>query len=118
MNAVEHGNLCIDYHDKTRLVEEGNWRSEVERRQSLAEHRQKRVDVMYRKKPEGSFVTIKDEGKGFDWKNYLQVDPSRASHNHGRGIAQANAISFDKITFNESGNEVSGFVSNDKPLEW
>ena len=118
VNAVEHGNLCIDYHDKTRLVEEGNWRSEVERRQSLAEHRQKRVDVMYRKKPEGSFVTIKDEGKGFDWKNYLQVDPSRASHNHGRGIAQANAISFDKITFNESGNEVSGFVSNDKPLEW
>ncbi len=118
VNAVEHGNLGIDYQEKTRLVEAGNWRIEVERRQALAENRQKRVDIMYRKKPEGYSVTIKDEGKGFEWKNYLQVDPSRASHNHGRGIAQANAISFDKITFNESGNEVTGFVGNDKPLEW
>ncbi len=118
VNAVEHGNMGIDYNEKTRLVEQGNWRIEIERRQSLAEYRQKRVDVMYRKKPEGFFVTIKDEGKGFEWKNYLQVDPSRASHSHGRGIAQANAISFDKITFNDSGNEVTGFVGNEKILEW
>ncbi len=118
VNAVEHGNLGIDYSEKTRLIEQGTWRAEVERRQAMAEHRQKRADVIYRKKTEGYFVTIKDEGKGFEWKNYLQVDPSRASHSHGRGIAQANAISFDKITFNDPGNEVTGFVGTDKPLEW
>lgn len=118
VNAVEHGNFGIDYNEKTNLVEHGNWRAEVERRQALIENHKKRVDIIYRRKTDGYFVTIKDEGKGFEWKNYLQVDPSRASHNHGRGIAQANAISFDSITFNESGNEVTGFVSNDKSLEW
>lgn len=118
VNAVEHGNLGIEYHEKTRLIEQGGWRNEIERRQALPEHQNKRVRITYHKKPEGYFVTIRDEGRGFEWKNYLQIDPARAAHNHGRGIAQANALSFDKLIFNEAGNEVTAYVSNEKPLEW
>lgn len=118
INAVEHGNLGIGYTEKTWLVEMGTWREEIEKRLILPEHKNKLVDITYRRKPEGFFVTIRDDGIGFEWRNYLHIDPARAGDNHGRGIAQANAISFDKLTYNEVGNEVTGFVSIEKTLEW
>ena len=37
------------------------------------------------------------EGEGFDWQAYMEIDPARALDSHGRGIAQANKISFDEL---------------------
>lgn len=118
INAVEHGNFCITYEEKTKLIHDGTWLAEVERRAALPEHKDKVVVTTYHRKPEGFYVTITDQGKGFDWRNFLYIDPARAADNHGRGIAQANAACFDKLTYNETGNEVTAFVSNEKPLEW
>jgi len=118
INAVEHGNFGITYAEKSKLVTDSTWREEIERRAEMPEHKNKEVTATYRRKPEGYYVTIIDQGKGFDWKNYLHIDPARASDNHGRGIAQANAMSFDKITYNDAGNEVTAYVSNEKTLEW
>jgi hypothetical protein len=54
--------------------------------------------------------TIRDEGKGFDWKKYLEVQPQRAFDNHGRGIAIARAMSFCSVEYRGSGNEVVAVV--------
>lgn len=117
-NAIEHGNLGISYDEKTLLLEKGVWREEVNRRAELDEHKKKYVDVNFKRTPEGCFVSIKDQGRGFNWRDYLYIDPARAADNHGRGIAQANMVNFDKLSFNDRGNEVTAFASNKKALEW
>lgn len=118
INAVEHGNLEITYGEKTELIDKGRWREEILRRADLPEFSAKRVNVHFRRTDEGMEVQITDEGKGFDWRSYLQIDPSRASDNHGRGIAQANSVSFDRLTFNSVGNQVTGFVRGEPELDW
>ena len=118
INAVEHGNLGISYQEKTWLLNEGTWRDEIIRRVELPEHKDKSVEVILQRRSNGVYVKIIDVGKGFEWRKYLDVDPSRAQDNHGRGIAQANAMSFDRISYNDKGNEVVAFVSNESELDW
>lgn len=118
INAVEHGNLGIGYTEKTWLVKAGTWRDELIRRADLAEHEGKRVEALLRRKKDGISIKILDQGKGFEWRKYMQIDPARAQDNHGRGIAQANAVSFDQIEYNDTGNEVTAFVSNKSALNW
>jgi two-component system, cell cycle response regulator len=117
-NAVEHGNLGITYDEKTELLNREIWKQEVARRGEAPEYKDKYVEVRFHRSDKGCHVAIKDQGKGFAWRNYLQIDPARASDNHGRGIAQANMVSFDELTYNTAGNEVTVFSSNKKGIEW
>ncbi len=110
INAVEHGNLAIDYELKSRLVEENRWGDEVEARLADSQFKERKVRVSFERKEDGYYVQVRDEGDGFDWQVYLNVDPGRAVHNHGRGIAMANMISFDKLFYNDKGNEVTAVV--------
>lgn len=118
INAVEHGLLNIGYERKSELIEMGTWRSEILRRQSDPQHKGKYIEAVLSRKDNGIYVVITDPGEGFNWKRYMDIDPSRAGDSHGRGIAQANAISFDKLTYNEKGNQSIAFVDNHKALRW
>lgn len=118
INAIEHGNLGLGYESKTQLVERGTWRSEIDRMQKLPEHQNKIATATVAVKEDGIYVVIEDQGDGFNWKKYMRIDPARAGDNHGRGIAQANAISFDKLSYNEKGNKAVAFVGPEKQLEW
>ncbi|PCJ98094.1 MAG: hypothetical protein COA45_08045 [Zetaproteobacteria bacterium] len=118
INAIEHGNLGISYNEKTDLIERGIWREEIDRRAQMSEHKEKKIEVIFNHKDDGSCVQILDEGSGFEWRRYLDIDPARASHNHGRGIAQANAVSFDELRYNATGNQVTAIVRKDNELEW
>lgn len=118
INAVEHGVLQIGYDKKTELLASGTWQAEIERRQSDPAHKGKKIEAVISKKDNGIYAVITDPGGGFLWKKYMKIDPSRAGDNHGRGIAQANAVSFDKLTYNEQGNQVVAFTGNTVPLEW
>jgi CheY-like chemotaxis protein/anti-sigma regulatory factor (Ser/Thr protein kinase) len=106
LNAVEHGNLGITYEEKSALKDREQWTSEVARRLALPENAGKRVRVSYERAGEESRFTIRDEGSGFDWRKYLDIDPSRAFDTHGRGIAVARRFSFDALEYNGPGNEV------------
>lgn len=118
INAIEHGNLGIGYAKKTELVDEGTWRSEVDRLQTLPQHEGKYATATIAHKADGTYVVIEDEGAGFDWKSFMNIDPSRAGDNHGRGIAQANTMSFDRLSYSEEGNRVVAFVGKDKQIDW
>lgn len=89
INAVEHGNLGITYEDKGRLVDEGTWEQEVERRLALPENAGKSVTVTVTRSGDHLAVLIRDEGPGFDYSQFLHFDESRVFDNHGRGIAMA-----------------------------
>ncbi|HEY7774549.1 MAG TPA: response regulator [Marinagarivorans sp.] len=113
VNGVEHGNLGVGFEEKTWLIKSGTWWDEVLRRAEFPEHRNKHVEAFYQRQEDGHYLKIRDCGKGFNWRKYLKVDPPRALQSHGRGIAQAHSMSFDKISYNEAGNEVTAFVAYD-----
>ena len=110
INAVEHGNLAISYEEKGRLLALNILQDEIERRLTLPEYRDRMVQVSFAKKEDGCYLTTSDDGDGFDWQNYLQVNTERATHNHGRGIAMANMMSFNRLFYNNRGNTVTGEV--------
>lgn len=106
VNAVEHGNLGITYADKTRLILKNQWQEEVEKRQALPEYSTRRVEIRFQRHASHIVINIQDEGSGFDWHKYLQLDTERAFDPHGRGIAIANMMSFDNINYLGNGNIV------------
>ncbi|AZZ90736.1 response regulator [Hahella sp. KA22] len=106
VNAVEHGNLGISYDEKTDLNLRGEWMNEVQRRQKLPENQNKRVQVEFTRTDDAITVAITDQGPGFNWREYLQISVERATDNHGRGIAMANLLSFDDLTYEGDGNRV------------
>jgi len=111
VNAVEHGNLGISYSEKSSLVENGAWLAEVERRLQMPENNSRRVRVAYRKNDTSLTFLITDEGNGFDWGKFLEIDPARGSDSHGRGIALARIISFSKLEYMGKGNQVLATVN-------
>lgn len=118
INAIEHGNLGLGYDGKTDMLEQGIWRAEIERKQGQPENADKFATATVAHKADGVYVVIEDQGKGFEWKKYMHIDPARAGDSHGRGIAQANATSFDKLVYNQAGNQAVAFVGNAKQLDW
>jgi len=106
INAVEHGNLGITYQEKTDLINEGMWESEVNRRLALPENAEKTVTLRFESVDNELTFLIKDQGAGFDWKSYLEISPDRIFDNHGRGIAMARVKSFDLLEYRDGGREV------------
>ena len=119
LNAVEHGNLEIGYDKKTELLEKDEWQKEVNLRKSLPLYASKKVTVAFAKEGNDFILKVTDEGEGFDWKKYLDIDPSRALDSHGRGIVLAKSLSFDEVIYNKKGNEVTAIVKSiDGDIDW
>jgi phosphoserine phosphatase RsbU/P len=106
VNAVEHGNLGISYEEKTALNASNRWSEEIERRLASPQYSGRYVVVNLERDDDSLRFTIRDEGAGFRWASFLTVDPHRAFHTHGRGIAISRAVSFDAVEYRGRGNEV------------
>lgn len=118
VNAVEHGLYGIGYDRKSELIASGTLQAELQRRQNAPDYAGRHAEAVITHKDDGIYAIITDPGPGFNWRRYMTIEPSRAHDNHGRGIAQANALSFDKLTFNQSGNQAIGFVHRVPQLHW
>ena len=104
VNAIEHGNLGIDFHEKSRLKEQDCWQQEVERRLALPENREKYVRIeIARVGAEWEFL-IADQGEGFAWADFLEFSPERAFAPNGRGIVLARQLAFSSMEFEGGGN--------------
>lgn len=110
INAVEHGNLGITYEDKSKLHAAAGWEEEVKRRLALPENAGKHAEVSFERDGNSIRFVIRDQGPGFDWRSFMQVDPGRAFDTHGRGIAIANRLSFSRLEYRGCGNEVVGTI--------
>lgn len=111
VNGVEHGNLGISYAEKSALLDQGQFEAELIRRLALPEHTNKRVHITVERTDRDLEMTILDDGSGFDWKQYLDLNRERTDDLHGRGIAMAKLISFDDFEFRGCGNQVVVSVS-------
>ena len=106
LNAVEHGNLGIDYAEKGRLIENGCWHEEIERRLADPELAARHAYLDLRREPGRLSFIIRDQGSGFEWQRYLDLDPARAFDSHGRGIAMARHLAFASLEYLGTGNQV------------
>lgn len=106
LNAVEHGNLGITYEEKTALIRTSCWEQEIEQRLRQPAHIGKEARALIERGQNALILTIEDEGVGFDWTRYLEIDPGRVRDPHGRGIALAQAADFDSLTYKAPGNKV------------
>jgi two-component system, cell cycle response regulator len=109
-NGIEHGNLEIGFDTKNTLITENRLADEIQRRMTLPENCLKTVHVTYEKMANMQIIKIRDMGKGFDWQRYIQKDPSTITGNNGRGISMAVIRSFDQLSYNHNGNEVTAIV--------
>jgi DNA-binding response OmpR family regulator len=107
VNAIEHGNLGVNYAEKAKLLNEGRWHEELEQRVHLPQYKDKMAEVYFERTADTYTVQVKDCGQGFNWKPFLQIDLARATASHGRGIARARLMAFDTLEYNEAGNCVT-----------
>lgn len=117
INAIEHGNLGISYQEKSEYLKDMSWEQEVNNRLGQSEYKDKHVVIDYEASNGSIKFLITDEGKGFEWKNYLAFDPERAFDSHGRGIAMANNMCFSKIEFQGKGNKVLAIIEFEEGSE-
>ena len=110
VNGVEHGNLGIDFAEKSRLREEDRWEEEIARRLALPENTDKRVRLRVRRDDGRWVFEIRDDGPGFDWRRFLDFEPERAFAPNGRGIALSRQLSFASLTYLPPGNQVVATV--------
>ncbi len=106
VNAVEHGNLEIDYELKGELLRSGRWTEEVRLRLARPEFRDRLATVHVERAAHRLTFVIRDQGPGFDPQPFMVIDPQRCFDNHGRGIAIANLMSFDALEYRDHGREV------------
>lgn len=118
VNAVEHGSLEIGYKAKTDYLKKGTLQQEIALREDMPEYAGRSVRVELTRGEGQVQVRIEDEGPGFKWAKYLDIDPARALDTHGRGIAQANKISFDELHYNDKGNVVSAISKTGSGIQW
>ena len=107
-NAIEHGNLEMGFEAKQRLLLENKYEDEINKRMHNPTFRDRKVTVeLHRKDSEGIYaVFIKDEGKGFNWQDYIDFDPNRMTDPNGRGIAMANIMIPGAVEYWGKGNMV------------
>ena len=110
MNAIEHGNLGMGYEEKSRLLADGSWQDEIERRLATPEQRARSAELTYQRQPDRLLFTIVDQGAGFDWSGYLDMDPARAFDSHGRGIVLARQMAFTALEYQGRGNIVTATI--------
>ena len=111
INALEHGNLGIGYDEKSGLMRSGIWQIEIERRLESPDNHGRFVELEFKVAAKHVQIRIRDQGPGFDWTPYLDLDPGRAFDPHGRGIAMARLSSFDNLEYLDPGNEVVATVN-------
>ncbi len=117
-NAVEHGILRFGFREKHRLLSEGSWKDALYARSAACDEYNGEVEVTIIKKETKLVLTVKDSGGGFDWSQFMSVDPSRSSALCGRGIARAKTLCFDQMVYNNVGNQVTAIKELQRPFSW
>ncbi len=111
LNAVEHGNLGISYDAKTQLINDNLLHQEIQHRLALPEYKDRIVIVKFSRTASDIKFLIEDQGNGFEWGRFLELDIDRLMHNHGRGIAMSKRLSFTELEYFEPGNRVQAMIA-------
>lgn len=117
VNAMEHGNLEINYEMKKNLLEEVvDYQRFLQERANEDAFKDRKVKVSYTYDKKSLAFTITDEGKGFD---VGKVPNPHASENlerlNGRGIF-ISRVNMTKVLYNDKGNSVTLYKELASPV--
>jgi CheY-like chemotaxis protein len=111
INSVEHGLYNIG-KNKNKLIKEGKYADQLESSYSnLANNNLVKVSLTNNRK--FTQIEIQDPGEGFNWKNFLSLDPANSNKESGKGVAYAKQVCFDEVIFNKKGNVVMAKMYNE-----
>jgi len=102
MNAYEHGNLGIDSKVKHRLIEDDIYFDTLK---EMEVNCNKNITIRLFEDNGHIFITIKDEGDGFDINSLRTIFGRGNSTFNGRGISSS-AKMVDLLIYNFKANEV------------
>jgi CheY-like chemotaxis protein len=106
-NAIEHGNLEIDFQSKSEALETDNLHELFEERTKDPRYSARGVTVEMRMDKSHCQFVVTDDGPGFRWKDWFgSPNQSDLTVPHGRGILMTRFY-FDKVAYNERGNQVT-----------
>lgn len=108
LNAIEHGNLEINFEEKTRAQRDRSYFEFLQKRKEDPKYRSRRVVVEYSVTSERALFRVTDCGPGFDHRKFLRAAaaPGPELLEHGRGLFMTLAA-FDRVSYNEKGNQVT-----------
>jgi len=107
LNAIEHGNLCITFNEKTEAIANDCYLQFIAQRRADPRYRDRTVVVEYSLNGRRVAYRITDQGPGFDHAGFM-ARMREVNENlmvHGRGIMMAKNI-FTRVRFNQAGNRV------------
>jgi CheY-like chemotaxis protein len=104
-NAIEHGNLEIDYDEKAKLLESGRFEAELARRLRQPPYAGRVARVEFRRATKSIRLRVVDAGPGFDFRRFVEADLPMDRPN-GRGISIARKLCFDRVIYRGQGNVV------------
>lgn len=110
LNAIEHGNLGIDYNEKASFASPDLWLEEVNRRLMQKDNINKYVECIAEATPSMIKFTVTDQGCGFNWHDYKSVDKIHRMNKNGRGILIAYELGFDELNYVDPGNKVECII--------
>ena len=108
-NAVEHGNLEIEFGEKSRFIESCCYTQEIARRMEFPRFASRVVSVKFRRTTKSIRMRVCDQGPGFDFLRYVDAAQLPDGPN-GRGILIATKFSFDKVVYRGRGNVVDAVI--------
>lgn len=104
-NAFEHGNLEITYDEKQDALNNNTFEQLVEERISNEKFLGRKISVDFVYENNYCEWTIRDEGKGFNWKNIPEPLKDNLLELNGRGIFITRFL-FDELEYQGNGNVV------------
>lgn len=106
-NAIEHGNLGIDFEMKKKLIENENYESFLEKRSKEIPYSRRKIFISYKLTKDFVCFRVKDEGEGFNWLSAYEGIKNKELYRgvNGRGMKIMDTA-FDKFKYNDKGNEV------------
>ena len=109
LNAIEHGNLEISAQEKRHAIEKDQYDRLLAERRGDPRYSARRVRVNITHDHEHGVYAccIRDEGKGFNWKEWISRQAACDSIDSGcwRGIALTQRAA-GILKYNDAGNEV------------
>jgi PAS domain S-box-containing protein len=108
INAIEHGNLNINFEEKSKAMLEGNYFGFIQERQKDKRFMDRKVCIDYLLTEERVEYRISDQGIGFDFNSMISQEENNPEKNpvpHGRGLLLSMSA-FDEVKYNEKGNQV------------
>jgi anti-sigma regulatory factor (Ser/Thr protein kinase) len=105
VNGILHGNLEINSEIKDENYKE--FEDIVAKRTSETPYKDRTITINYHYDNRKAVFIIRDEGKGFDWRYFLNRKKVEDTLQiHGRGIILIRAFA-SSVEYNEEGNEIT-----------